>query len=237
VTRLRRFLVAPLLGIATLWACAALWFDGPASRPLAGLLSAGLAVGVPGILAWLRPLRRGLAACALLLGMVLLWWLSLAPSNDREWQADVARLPTATIEGDRITLRNVRNFDYRSETEFVERWEERSYDLSTLRGADLFLSYWGSPWIAHTILSWDFADGEHLAVSIETRKEQHESYSAVRGFFRQYELYYVVADERDVVRLRTNYRGEEVYLYPLRVTRETACRTSPRETRGTGGSW
>jgi hypothetical protein len=110
----------------------------------------------------------------------------------------------------------VRNFVYRSETDYTERWETRSYDLSRLRGLDIFLIYWGSPSIAHTILSYQFDDGRHLAVSIETRKENGESYSALRGFFRQYELYYVVADEGDVVRLRTNYRHEDVYLYRLR---------------------
>src|SRR5262249_5407940 len=87
---------------------------------------------------------------------------------------------------------------------------------------DLFMSYWGSPAIAHTIMSWAFSDGQHLAISIETRKEVGESYDAVAGFFRQYELYYVVSDERDVIRLRTNYRGEHVYCYPLRAPRARA---------------
>ena len=107
--------------------------------------------------------------------------------------------PTAEIQGNQLTVRNVRNFDYRTETDFTPRWETRTYDLSKLRGLDLYVIYWGSPSIAHTILSWEFDDGQHLAVSIETRKETGESYSAVRGFFRQYELYYVLADERDVV--------------------------------------
>ncbi|MGH7429700.1 MAG: DUF4105 domain-containing protein, partial [Candidatus Methylomirabilaceae bacterium] len=101
-------------------------------------------------------------------------------------------------------------------------WEDRTYDLARLRGLDLFLSFWGPTLIAHTIMSWEFDDGQHLAVSIETRREQGEPYSALRGFFRQYELYYVVADERDLVRLRTNYRGERVYLYRLRGTPELA---------------
>jgi Domain of unknown function (DUF4105) len=87
---------------------------------------------------------------------------------------------------------------------------------------DLFLSYWGPTEIAHTIVSWEFDNGQHLAISIETRKAKDESYSALRGFFRQYELYYVVADERDLVGLRTNYRGEQVYLYRLRLTASQA---------------
>jgi Domain of unknown function (DUF4105) len=114
-----------------------------------------------------------------------------------------------------LVLHNVRNFDYRSETDFTPRWETRTYDLAHLTGLDLVMSYWGSPWIAHTILSRTFADGPPLAISIETRRERAETYSALRGFFREYEIYYVAADERDLVRLRTNYRGEEVYLYRL----------------------
>jgi hypothetical protein len=120
------------------------------------------------------------------------------------------------FDGDLVTLDNVRNFHYRSEDDFDESWETRTYDLSKLRGIDLFLSYWGSPLIAHTIASWEFEDGQHLAISIETRKEVGESYSAILGFFRQYELYYVASDERDVIGVRTNHRGEEVYLYRMR---------------------
>jgi hypothetical protein len=201
---------------AIAWGGAALWFDGPSSRPLAAVLAAGYTLASLALLLAVKPRRRAYATFLALFALVLVWWLSLAPSNQRDWQPDVARLPTADIQGDKITIHNLRDFDYRSETDFTERWETRSYDLSKLRGLDLFLIYWGSPNIAHTILSWDFDDGQHLAISIETRKETGESYSAVRGFFRQYELYYVVADERDVVALRTNHRNEDVYLYPLR---------------------
>jgi hypothetical protein len=129
----------------------------------------------------------------------------------------------AEIEGDHVTIHNVRNFEYRTETDYTPQWETRSYDLSQIRGADLFITYWGSPWIAHPIVSFDFADGGHVAFSIESRKEVGEDYSAFKGFFRQYELIYIVADERDVIRLRTNYRvGEEVYLYRTTATADSA---------------
>ena len=210
--------VAAIVILSFSWACAALWFDGPVS----GLLAAGFAAVAGGILACVRPARVALGCFAGLMVLVMVWWLAIEPSNDRNWLPEVARPPTASVEGDLVTIRNVRNFDYRSETDFDERWEDRTYDLSRLRGADLFLSYWGSPWIAHTIVSWEFDDGQHLAISIETRKERGEAYSALLGFFRQFELYYVVADERDVVGLRTNQRGEDVYLYRLRTPVETA---------------
>ena len=204
--------VIALLALA--WGALALHFAGPAALATAlpvAWIAAGLAV-----LWWVRPARHALAVLAVLFAGLMIWWSSLEPRNDRDWLPDVAELPTGELHGNLLTLHNVRVFDYRTETDFTPRWEDRTYDLSLLQGADLFLSHWGSPAIAHTIVSWAFADGQHLAVSIETRKERGESYSAVAGFFKQYELYYVVADERDVIRLRTNYRGENVYLYHLR---------------------
>lgn len=203
-----------LLVVGTVaWSGAALWFDGPSSRPLAGVLATGFVLVALALLGALRPRRRGLVGYGVLFAIVLGWWLSLAPSNDRNWQRDVEHPPTASIDGDRLTIHNLRNYDYRSVDDYTPRWETRTYDLSRLVGVDLYFFYWGSPWIAHTIVSWEFEDAPPLAISIETRKEVGEEYSAVRGFFRQYELYYVVADERDVVRLRTNLRGDEGYLY------------------------
>jgi hypothetical protein len=223
-----RWLLRGLIGLGMLpflaWCVLALHFAGPRPPALAHALGALLVLAVPIVLLRVRPLGRKLAALAVVLGVFFAWWASLAPRQDRDWQPDVARPPRAELDGDRLTIHDLRNFDYRSETDYTPRWETRTYDLSKLNGLDLFMSYWGSPSIAHTIMSWDFDDGQHLAISIETRKEKGESYSAVAGFFKQYELYYVVADERDVVRLRTNYRGENVYLYPLRTPIDRARR-------------
>lgn len=218
----RFVLIAPLVVAATLWASATLWIDGPDSPLLSGLLSAGFAGTVIAIFTVLRPFRRSLLVFCGLFLVVLAWWLGQTPQNDHSWQPDVAKLPSAIIEGDQVTIRNVRNFDYRSETDYTENWEERTYDLSRLLGVDTFLSYWGPTLIAHTIMSWEFDDGQRLAISIETRKEKGESYSAVLGFFHQFELYYVVADERDLIGLRTHHRKEDVYLYHLRTGRDTA---------------
>jgi len=208
-------LVVTTIALAV-WGAAALHFAGPRPQLFADGLALALLLAAIAVLGWIRPLGRTLIALAILLAAFTLWWRSLEARNDRDWQADVARTPRVEIVGDQLTVHDLRNFDYRSETDFTEHWETRTFDLSRLAGLDLFMSYWGSPSIAHTILSWDFDDGQHLAISIETRKEKGEEYSAVAGFFKQYELYYVVADERDVVRLRTNYRHEEVHLYPLR---------------------
>lgn len=197
------------------WGALALWVAGPGQAPLRGAL-ATLVVAAAAWAALLAPARRAAVALAGLAALLLAWWSSLTPSGSRDWTPDVARTPTAEVAGDLVTVRNVRSFRYASETEFEERWEERRYDLSRLRTLDLFLSTWGSPHIAHTILSWGFDDGQQLAISIETRKEKGEVYSAVAGFFRRYELVYVAGDERDLVGLRARHRGERVHLYRLR---------------------
>ena len=222
IRRLSSFALYLAVLLTFLWACAALWIDGPRARLLATLLVAGYAVLTAIVLVRFRPIYRSAIVYTLPFALVLAWWLSISPSNEREWQPDVARLPLARMEGDIVHIDNVRDFDYRSSDDFVERWETRSYDLSRVEGVDLFISHWGSPLIAHTFVSWDFEGASPLTISIETRKEVGESYSAVRGFFRQYELYYVVSDESDVARLRTNFRGETVYLYRLRGSPEVA---------------
>lgn len=139
--------------------------------------------------------------------------LRLRPTNHADWRPDVARLATAQVDGERVTVRNVRNFRYRSVDDFDERWEERSYDLARLDGLDVFFVDWGAPLIRHTILSWSFDGGQRLAISVEARKRKDQQYSAWRAFFRYYTMVYVVADERDVIKLRTNFRREQVYLY------------------------
>jgi hypothetical protein len=207
-------LLGPILLVGTAWWTLALLEAGPGPDGVRlGLAIVYLAAVV---IAFVRlPFRWALAAWAAAYVLLLCWWWSLEPSNDRDWQPDVARLAKSRLEGDRLTVENVRDFEYRSETDFTPRWETRTYDLSHLRGMDLFLCYWGPRAIAHTIMSWDFDGGPPLAVSIETRKASGQTYSAVKGFFKQFTLVYVVADERDVVRLRTNHRGEHVWLYRL----------------------
>ena len=149
--------------------------------------------------------------------VLVLWWSAIEPSNDREWQPEVAVLPYATFDGDLVTVHNIRNFDYRTETDFTPSYYDRTYDLTKLHSVDLIAAYWMGPMIAHIFLSFGFG-GDHLAISIEARKEATEGYSSIKGFFKQYELIYIVGDERDLIRVRTNYRKdppEEVYLYRL----------------------
>jgi len=159
--------------------------------------------------------------------VILFWWLNIEPSNDRLWQTDVQKTSYATFQDNLVTVHNIRNFDYISEFDYKPAYYTKTFDLNKLEGVDLFAVYWMGPAIAHTMLSFNFGPGNHLAVSIEARKEQNEGYSTIKGFFRQFELIYIVADERDIIRLRTNYRKnpvEDVYLYPLKGSQEGAKR-------------
>jgi hypothetical protein len=213
VTIVKYIFLTLIIACSAVWATLALAFSPLPGAPwLAWLFPlCTLAVLIP-----IRPMSRAVAAYAVLFLIVLAAWLAMPPANDRKWQPDVAVLPYGVIEGDRITIHNIRNIDYRTETDYTVRHYDRTFDLSQLRSIDLFLSDWGLKTIVHTILSFGFADGSYLCISVETRKEVGEEYSALRGFFRNYELTYVVADERDLIRLRTNYRkGESVYLYRL----------------------
>jgi Domain of unknown function (DUF4105) len=152
--------------------------------------------------------------------------MAIPASNGRNWQPDVSVTPWATVEGEIVTVHGVRDFDYRTETDFVPRWEDRRYDLRALDSVDLLAVYWAGKAIAHIMLSFGFGGSDYLAFSIETRKERGEAYSTLAGFFKQYELVYVAADERDVIGVRTTYRQppEDVYVYPLRGSRESARR-------------
>ena len=204
----------------SLWAAMAIYFDSP----IASLRTFVAILYLAALLAICFLLRRNLRWLVVpYAGFVLvaIWWFSIKPSNDGNWKPDHLKTAYAKIDGDQVTIQNIRNCDYRTELDYTCQWETRSYNLANLRGADLFITWWGSPWIAHPIVSFDFVNQGHVAMSIETREAVGQSYSAVRGFFRQYALAYNVSDERDVVRLRTNYRkDEEVYLF--RTTAEPA---------------
>ena len=206
-----------MLGMALLlalaWVCGALYYDGPAR-----LLAVAPVVVTLAILLLVPRWSRKLAVLGAGFVLVLAWWLTLKPTNEADWQPDVAQLAWADVNGDEVTLHNVRNCDYRTESDYTPRWETRTVRTSQITGVDLAIDYWGSPWIAHPIASFQFADAAPICFSIETRKKSGQTYSAVGGLYRQYELIYTVADERDVIRLRTNYRHEDIYLYRTTVT-------------------
>jgi len=210
-----RLVVGLVASALVLWAFGALWFDllPAAAWSFLVVLLAAILLLRRGGKAWLAPFA-GFAA-------VLVWWLSLAPSHQRNWSVEYSRMPSAVIDGDKITLGNVRNFDFPAEGDPSPRWETRTYDLAGIEGMDLAINYWGSPWIAHPIVIFRFKNQPPLAFSIETRREQGEKYSALGGFFRQYELIVLAGDERDLLGSRVR-RGEDVFLYATTATPERA---------------
>jgi hypothetical protein len=234
MTRIAKFAGLILLGLFTAasgaWGVLALTISGPHSDGVRIALAAIVAVVTLAVLVALCTRRwrwRALAAHVAVFAALLAWYFSLEPSNARDWQPDVATLAHATVEGDIVTVHNIRNLDYRSETDYTPAYYDKRFDVSKLEGVDIVASYWMGPAIAHTFVSFAFAGGDHLAISIETRKEKGENYSTIKGFFRQFELYYVVADERDVIRVRTNYRRdppEDVYVYRVKAPIENGRR-------------
>ena len=211
-----------ILALLTLWALAALYVD----VRIAALRIPLTLIYALGTFTVLFKLKRSCWAAAICLAgfcIVLAWWLTLMPSNDRDWQPDVDRTAWAEMDGDQVTIHNLRNCDYRTETDYANCWSDRTVYLSQIRAADLFLTNWGIRFASHPIVSFQFGDNQHLAFSIEARYKVGQEYSTILGLFRQYELIFIAADERDVIRLRTNYRkDEEVYMYRVYVQPEVA---------------
>jgi hypothetical protein len=205
------------------WATLAIYYS---NLPWAGL-RLGLAVAFAAFAIWAlwlsRQRRMSVAFIVLFLGVVV-WWASISPSHHRPWRPEVAVMPRAVIDGDRVRLTGVRNFDYRSRNDFTVRYEEREVRLSHLTGLDFYVSYFSEGPVAHTFLSFIFDDAPPLSISIETRPEVGEGFAPIASLFKQFELIYVVGDERDLVGVRTNHRREAVYLYRLNSSADDARR-------------
>ena len=164
---------------------------------------------------WIAPRKRGTLIFAAAFLALIAWWLTILPSHDRPWRPEVAVMPRAVINGDHIIIENFRNFDYRSKDDFTPHYEKRDYLLSHLTGVDFYISYWREGPVGHTFLSFLFDNAPPLCISIEARPEVGEGFDPIDSMFKQFELIYVVGDERDIVRVRTNFRNEEVFLYRL----------------------
>jgi len=217
-------LLSILIATGTAWGTLAIYYSnlpGEASRKILASVFAIFSVAMLGWYLWAAKWSRPLFAFLALFVVVLAWWLMIPPRQDRDWAPEYAKPAYATINSDLVTVHNIRNFDYRTETDFTSRYYDKTFDLRKLDSFDIIACYWVgyAIAIAHIFVSFGFGDRDFLAISVETRRERKESYSSIAGFFKQYELFYVVADERDVIRLRTNYRKdppEEVYLYRTR---------------------
>jgi hypothetical protein len=216
-------LCALAVALMTGWGALAIYYSDLAAEPLRLGLACGFALAAALAFLLLPNRRRTLVGFLLAVAGIAAWWLSIPAANPRNWQPDVALLPHASIQGDRVTIHNIRNLRYRTETDYDVRHYDKTFDLNRLDAVDLLAVYWMGDAIAHVMVSFGFQETDFVTVSIETRKEQGEGYSTLKGFFKQYELTYIVGDERDLVRVRTDYRDppESVYLYRLKMPRET----------------
>ena len=214
-----RVLVTLITSVAAIWGAFALWYQvpgGEALKILAVVLWTVLDLAVLAAL-WCRRTAPGLFGFSVAFAVLLVWWHRIPPSNEHIWADDVAQMTTGAVDGHRVALHNVRNFEWRSDSDYTQRWETRHYDLDHLTSVDMIMSYWSGPAIAHMLVSFGFDEVEHVVFSVEIRREQGESFSEIGGFFKEFELSILAADERDVVRVRTNVRGEDDYLYRIKM--------------------
>ncbi len=208
-----------IVGLAATWGAFALSYQLPGHHLWKAV---GVALWVAFSLAvlivlWGRRMAEGFVAFAAAFAIMLVWWVRIPPSNDHVWADEVAQMTYGTVDGPHVTLHNVRNFDWRSDSDYTPRWETRHYDLDKLRSVDMIMSYWTGPAIAHMLVSFGFDDATHVVFSVEIRRRQGEGFSAIGGFFKEFGLSIIAADERDVIRVRTNVRGEDDYLYGIRM--------------------
>ena len=212
-------LVTVIVVIAATWGVFALWYQLPGQHaPKAVGVTMWVALSFAVLIAmWSRRIAQGLLGFSLAFAILLVWWHRLPPSNDRIWADDVAQMTSGIVDGQRVTLRNVRNFDWRSDSDYTQRWEMRRYDLDKLRSVDMIMSYWSGPAIAHMLVSFGFDNADYVVFSVEIRRRRGDDFSEIGGFFKEFELSIIAADERDVIRVRTNVRGEDDYLYRIQM--------------------
>jgi len=212
-------LLTLILALTATWGGLALWYRAAGSTAGRGawvVLWSLFSVSMLTLL-WREPFAPGTLGFLAGFAVMMVWWTRLRPTHDSVWSDDVARMTRGTIAGDHVTLENVRNFDWRTQSDYTPRWETRGYDLGALTSVDMIMSYWRGPAIAHMLISFGFTDGSHVAFSVEIRRRKTQTFSEIGGFFKEFELSIIAADERDVIRLRTNVRGEDVYLYRMRL--------------------
>jgi hypothetical protein len=216
ISILATLLLSLTVALVAAWGALALRYKMPGGmRIMSAVLWSAFAVACIGAF-WCGRLGTGVTAFALAHGLLLIWWRSLRPSSDREWADDVAQTVGGKIDGNVVTLDKVRDFEWRSNSDYTPRWTTRSYDLARLHSLDMIVSSWARPSIAHMLISFGFSGDDYVAFSVEIRRDKRQSFSEVGGFFKEFELVVIAADERDIVRLRTNVRREQTYLFRLK---------------------
>jgi len=218
------FICAVVVILMTAWGALAVFYSNLPGESLRAAVAAVFVFVTCAGFIFLKSRWRALAGFLVLFAVLVSWWLTIPASNDRKWQRDVAVLPYATVKGEQVTIHNIRNLNYRTETDFDVRYYDKTFDLNRLDSVDLIAVYWMGDAIAHVMVSFGFQGRDFVTFSIETRKELGEEYSTLKGFFKQYELIFIAGDERDLIRVRTDYRKppEDVYLFRTRMPPENA---------------
>jgi hypothetical protein len=216
------FVVAFVVAVMTAWASLAIFYSHISSEDVRSGIAIGFPICTASAFLFFKKRFWTFIGFLIIFCLIVAWWLNIKPSNDRDWQPDVAVLPYATIQDNIVTIHNIRNLNYRTETDFDVRYYDKAFDLNSLDSMDIIAVYWMGDAIAHIMISFGFQEKDFVTFSIETRKEKGEGYSTIKGFFKQYELIYIAGDERDLIRVRTDYRNpqEDVYLYRTRMPRE-----------------
>ena len=208
------------VGCSSIWLCLAVWIQQPFGKIISIILIAlwsCFALSILGIYFSRALISKKIDVLLYILAFAisLVWYFNIEARQDRIWNPEVAKMLHYERQGDVIHLHNVRNFDWQTENQYTERWESRHFKLSDIRSANIITSYWMGPEIAHTLVSFDIHDQAPITFSIEIRKEKNESFSAIGGFFRKFELSLIAADEKDIVYTRSHVRGEQVYFFPV----------------------
>ncbi len=206
----------------SLWFCLAVWIQQPFGQIFSYIIIAAwiiFALSILGIYFTKNLFSRKKDSLIYCIAFIcsLIWFFNIPAKQDREWSPEVARIFSYEKHGDLVTIHNVRNFNWHTENQYDEHWETRTYNLDHITGVNIITSYWMGPQIAHTLVSFNFSDQNPLVFSIEIRKEKNESFSAIGGFFRQFELSLIAADEKDIIYTRSNIRGEQVYFFPIKM--------------------
>ncbi|ESZ72284.1 membrane protein [Mesorhizobium sp. L103C119B0] len=226
--RIGRISLAIILSLAvallSAWSGLAMWYRLPSAElGRAAACAILISFGIGTVMALFSRFRfRAVVLFIAAFAAVLVWWSTIKPLDDAEWAPDVARQVTGTLDGNLLTLKDVRDFEWRSDIDFAEHWTTRTYDLSTVQTADLFMSYWAGPKMAHVMMSFGFSDGRYLAWSIEVRRRVGGKFSPIADLFKSNPLVIIAADERDVIGVRSNVRGEDVQIYRLKASPDAA---------------
>ena len=212
-------ILSVVVALMTGWATLAIYYSNLPGEYLRIGLAGLFAFATAAAFLFLPKRGRTLAGYIVVFAVLVVWWMAIPASNTRNWEREVAREPHATIDGDLVTIHDIRSFNYRTEKDFDAVYYDKTFNLTKLDSADLIAVYWMGDAIAHVMLSFGFQGKDFISFSIETRKEKGEDYSTIKGFFKQYELIFIAGDERDLIRVRTDYRApqEDVYLYRLGV--------------------